>query len=183
MLRNCITLAAMAVGLALSACGVPETASREEAVQLTGVVRGVDTETRRLTVEGRERTVIYRVSDEVRNFDQIEVGDRVTLDYYESVAVAMADPDDPGDALTDTFGARAGAGERPGLAGATVTTFVVEFIAFDASTGIATIRTPEGDVMSVRVAEELRRFARTRSPGDRILVLVEEAVAVGVTPA
>ena len=37
--------------------------------------------------------------------------------------------------------------------------------------------------MSVTVAEELRRFAATRQPGDRIVVAVEEAIAVAVTPA
>jgi Cu/Ag efflux protein CusF len=181
MLRH--MLAATIFGLTLSACAAPETASREETVSLTGVVRGVDTGSRRLTVEGPDRTVVYRVSDEVRNFDQIEVGDRVSLNYYESVAVAMADPDDPGDALTDTFGARSAEGARPGAVGAAVTTFVVELVAYDAPTGIATIRTPQGEVRSVRVARELRRFAAARDPGDRILVLVEEAVAVGVAPA
>lgn len=181
MLRH--VFAMISAALILAACTPPDAAMREQSVQLTGVVRGINADTRRLVVEGEDRTVVYRVSDEVRNFNQIEVGDRVTLDYYESVAVAMADPDDPGETLTDVFGMRAPEGERPGAAGAAVTTFVVELISYDAATGIATIRTPEGRVTSVRVAEELRRFASTRQPGDRILVLVEEAVAVGVTPA
>jgi hypothetical protein len=181
MLRRGFAIAAL--GLVLSACGVPETASREETISLTGTVRAVNLDTRRLLVAGENRQVLYRVSEDVENFDQIEVGDRITLDYYESVAVAMADPDDSGEALTDAFGARAPAGARPGAIGAQVTTFVVELISYDAQTGIATIRTPEGQVTSVRVARELRRFAATRQPGDRILVAVQEAVAVGVTPA
>jgi hypothetical protein len=181
MLRH--TLAAIAIGMGLSACTPPDFAQREETVSLTGVVRGVDTASRRLVVEGEDRTVVYRVSDEVRNFDQIEVGDRITLDYVESVAVAMADPQDPGEPLVDVFGARAPEGARPGVVGASVGTVVVDFVDYDPATHVARIRGPEGNVTSVRVAEELRGFAATRQPGDRILILVEQAVAVAVTPA
>ncbi len=181
MFRSALMTGVMAI--ALAACAIPETASREETVELTGVVRGIDVEARRLVIEGEDRTVVYRVSDEVRNLAEVQVGDEVALEYYEGVALAMADPADSGEAITDTFAGRAPEGARPAAGVASVTSFVVELISYDGGTGIATIRTPEGAVTSVRVAEEFRRFASTREPGDRILVLVEEAVAVGVSPA
>ncbi len=181
MLRS--GLIAGAVFLALAACAVPETASREDTFEVTGVVLAVDTESRRLTLEGEDRTILYRVSDEVRNLDQVEVGDEVTLSYYEAVALAMADPADDGAPLSDAFAGRAPEGAKPAAGVASVTSFVVELLDYDQGTGIATIRMPQGNTTSVRVAEELRRFASTRQPGDRILVLIEEALAVEVVPA
>lgn len=178
--RQVIAAATIAVA---AACTPPETASREESLSLTGTVTAIDKPSRRLTVEGPDRTVVYRVSDEARNFDQVEVGDRITLDYFESVAVTMADTDDSGEPLVDVFGARAAPGQRPGALGATVGTVVVDFIDYDPRTYMARIRTPEGEVVPVMVAEELRRFVSTRQPGDRIIVAVEQAVAVEVTPA
>ena len=152
-------------------------------MQLTGTVEAIDKASRRVLVQGPDRTILYRVSDEVRNFDQVEVGDTITLNYVETVAVAMADPDDTGEPLVDIFGARAEEGQRPGALGATIGTVVVDFIDYDPRTHIARVRTPDGEVLSVTVAEELRRFASTRLAGDRILIAVEEAVAINVTPA
>jgi hypothetical protein len=182
MSRLALALAATLSALVAAGCTPPETASRQETVSVTGTVLAIDPGSRRVAVEGDERTVVYRVSDEARNFEQVEVGDEITLDYYESVAVAMADPDDSGEPLTDVFGVRAPEGTRPGVAGGQITTFVVELVSYNPSTAVATVRLPDGRVTAVTVAEELRRFAATRQPGDRVLVLIEEAVALEVTP-
>ena len=136
-------------------------------MQLTGTVEAIDKASRRVLVQGPDRTILYRVSDEVRNFDQVEVGDTITLNYVETVAVAMADPDDTGEPLVDIFGARAEEGQRPGALGATIGTVVVDFIDYDPRTHIARVRTPDGEVLSVTVAEELRRFASTGLAGDK----------------
>ncbi len=183
MPRLALAFAATLAALVASACTPPESASRQETVSVTGTVLAIDPESRRVAVEGGDGgTVVYRVSDEARNFGQIEAGDEITLDYYESVAVAMADPDDSGEPLTDVFGVRAPEGARPGVAGGQITTFVVELVSYNPSTAVATLRLPDGRVTAVTVAEELRRFAATRQPGDRVLVLIEEAVALEVTP-
>lgn len=176
-------LAVMTIAAAVSACTPPESAGYEESISLTGTVRSIDNASRRIVVEGDDRTVLYRVSNKVRNFDQVEVGDRITLDYVESVAVAMADPNDSGEGLVDVFGARAPEGAKPGALGAMVGTVVVDFMDYAPRTHVARIRMPDGVVTSVTVAEELRRFAATRQAGDRIIVAVEEAVAIEVTPA
>lgn len=183
MVRNAFAAAALAGALALSACSQPpQMAEREQTLTLTGVVQAIDRENRRVVVRGEDRTVQYRVGRQVRNFDQIEVGDQVTLDYIERVAVAMADPADSGEPITDILGVRAPAGARPGAAGVSVSSVVVEFLGYDAAENRASIRWPDGTEQSVFVAEELRRFAATRAVGDRVLVIVEQAMAVAVTP-
>lgn len=182
MLRHAFAAAALAAAVSLSACSqVPQTAEREQTLSLTGVVQAIDRDARRVVVRGEDRTVQYRVGRQVRNFDQIEVGDQVTLDYLERVAVAMADPEDAGEPVTDIFGVRAPEGARPGAAGISVSSVVVEFLGYDAVEHRASIRWPDGTEQSVLVPEELRRFAATRATGDRILVLVEQAMVVAVT--
>ena len=66
------------------------------------------------------------------------------MTYYESVAARMAGPGAGGPATTSIVTGRAPEGSRPaGLVGATVDT-VVEFLAYDPATGVATFKTPEG---------------------------------------
>jgi hypothetical protein len=182
MLRQMLTAGVMVMGIAVSGCTPPEVAQREQTIELTGVVRAIDKADRRVVIEGPERTIQFRVSEEAQNFEQVEVGDRVTLDYFQSVAVTMADPEDSGEALTSALGVRTAPGAMPGAAGASITSLVVELVSYDRQDAIAVIRTPEGEQMSLPVAREMRSFAAARQPGDRILVVIEEAVAVGVTP-
>ena len=182
MFRHALAAAAVVMAVALAACTPPQMAQREQVVSATGTVTAIDRETRRVVIQEPNRTVQYRIGSQVTNFDQVEVGDQVRLDYIESVAVAMADPADTGEPIVDIFGVRAPEGSRPGMAAGSVATVVVELVSYDARSSRATIRTPSGEVRTVSVAPELRRFASTRSPGDRILVLIEQAVAVSVTP-
>jgi len=186
MIGRAFAAATLAVALSLSACGpMTSTASaqREDVVTRTGVVRLIDKESRRVLIEGPDRTVLYRIGPQVRNFDQVEVGDTVTLTATETVAVAMADAADTGEPLVDVYGARAPKGERPGAVAGQVQTLVVTFLGYNEKTKQAQIRLPDGEVRVVNVAPELQSFARSRVIGDRILVLIEQAVAISVTPA
>ena len=66
----------------------PTDVELSDAVVLTADVVGVDKADRILTLVGpRGNVVDVEAGDEVRNFDQIAVGDKVTATYYESVAV------------------------------------------------------------------------------------------------
>jgi HSP20 family molecular chaperone IbpA len=81
--------------LALAACAttksnIPEGKGVElgEAYVITASVVGIDKEDRTLTLRGPHGNVVtVEVPNEVRNFDQIEVGDTVKATYYEAVAV------------------------------------------------------------------------------------------------
>src|SRR5690242_10157244 len=54
----------------------------------TATVTAVDASTRMVTVKGQDGAPItFQASDQVRNFDQIRVGDLVRVEYTESIAV------------------------------------------------------------------------------------------------
>jgi Cu/Ag efflux protein CusF len=161
------------------------TASEQTLVTATATVQAIDQNTRAVTLrddaDGSTFTVV--AGPEVRNLDQVSAGDHVQIDYYRSLAVAMANPSDTGEPLTAAAGARAPEGAMPGAAAVMSTSLVVTLISYDNNTGIATFRTPDGFTRQTAVRPDLRTFAQTLNPGARVLVTMTEAVAVTITEA
>ncbi|SNS14632.1 hypothetical protein [Tropicimonas sediminicola] len=158
-------------------------AERSETVTLTGTIEEVDLESRLFKVRDGRTAVVFRAGPQVQNLDQVMVGDQVTLDYYESVAVGMADPDDPGTAVGEVIGGVAAPGERPAAGVIGSVTGVVEFVSYDPDTQIATVKLQDGTLETARVQPEMQAFAAARVPGDRIVVVIDRAVAIAVTAA
>jgi hypothetical protein len=181
-------LAALSLA-AIAACSpIQMGAERTDTVSRTLTVEEIDRDTRRITVSGDGERFVLRLGDAVVNFDQIEAGDTVNVEYVEFVAAAMADAvglaGTSGDAgsvdLEDVVTAQPG--QRPGMAGGQVTTRIVEFVAYDRSSQRVTLRTEDGNLFSTRIQPEMRRFAQTREPGDRIVITTSTGLAVSVTP-
>ena len=84
-----MTVLALALGFATSSQAVSPTGVEiGDAVVVTADVMGIDKADRIVTLVGRSgNTVDIEAGDEVRNFDRIKVGDKVTVTYYESVAL------------------------------------------------------------------------------------------------
>ena len=172
---------AAAMVLAASACDTNVLmAEREETVSRTGVVREVDPTARRFVVSSEGQRITMRANEQLVNFDQLEVGDRVRVEFRESVAVSMAAPDDTGEPSGASVQVQAPEGAKPGFGEAGIDSFVVDFISYDKKSKKATVKLPGGEVGVFEVAREMRKFAASRAPGDRILVIVEHALAIGV---
>ena len=158
-----------------------QSAQRETVVETTATVVSVDQTTREVklrSASGEEVTVV--AGPEVRNLPQLEAGDVVRMTYYEAVAARMAEPGAGGPATTAVVTGRAPEGSKPaGLIGATVD-MVVEFVAYDPTTGVVTFKTPEGATERVEVNPAMREFAAARKPGDRVAVQLTTAVAVSI---
>lgn len=183
MIRPAFLAAALAL-LSLSGCDTDIlSAERDKTTSSVGTVREIDSASRRFVVRADGQILTLRATDTLRNFDQIEVGDRIRVEYEESVAVGMALPGDTGQPEAVAAGVAAPEGAKPGAAGFEAVSVVVDFIAYDPRARTATIRTQEGDILRVAVPREMRKFARARQPGDRIVVDYERAVAVFVEPA
>ena len=62
--------------------------------QMTTVVTAVDRPTRTISVSGPEKNVVtFKVSDAVRSYDEIAVGDTIAVTYTEALALEMiSDP-------------------------------------------------------------------------------------------
>lgn len=155
-------------------------APRESATLLTATatVESVDMATREVALRTPEGELLnITAGPEVRNLAQVEPGDQVEFDYFESVVVSMADSADPVASAAVVAG-RAPEGDRPGAMAAVATDFVVEFVSYNPNTAQATFITPNGETRRVTVQPQFRQFAETRRTGDRINIALTEAVAV-----
>jgi hypothetical protein len=146
-------------------------------------VREIDRESRTFSVAGGGDRFTIHANDGIANFYQIEVGDRVNVTFTRSTAVAMALPDDTGEAVVISADARRPTGQRPGAFSGQAFSAVVTLVAYDPRTNNPTLRTQDGRLLITNVPRELRRFAAVRTPGDRLLVEILEAAAMAIDPA
>ncbi len=68
-----------------------------------------------------------------------------------------------------------------GFAGGNMVDMVVEFVSYDASTGVATVKTPDGAMRSFRVNPAMRDFAAARRPGERVAIEATNAAVISIT--
>ncbi|WP_372013276.1 hypothetical protein [Pseudoxanthomonas sp. 10H] len=183
---------AISASLFLAACsgapdtkpGAPVTLSSEQ-VTLEGSITRVDRANRMVTIRGSEGAELdVYAGDQVRNFDQLQVGDRVSMDYTRAIAAELQ-PAGSGEVGTSVQqgGSRSGAGGRPGGAASETVTVVAEVLAVDTVAHTVTLRGPRGNVVAVAVQrDDLRaRLGRVKA-GDLLRVTFTEAVAVNIRP-
>jgi Cu/Ag efflux protein CusF len=152
----------------------------EGLVTATATVKKLDLKTRKVTLERADGSLVtFRAGDNVRNLDQVKVGDSVTASFYESVAFAVKKPGDAqmGVEVAEGVG-RAEPGQKPAAAGARVTTITAKIIGIDKKAGTVSLETPDGEATTVKARDpnNLDRVA----VGDLVEITLTEAVAVSV---
>jgi hypothetical protein len=141
MKRALAVLAVLAVLPLVARAQKPVT--QTDAVELTAKIEAID-KTSRLVIlkdEGGEVETIY-CGPEVKRFDELKVGDTITLRYYESVAYAIRKPGQPS-GLPAATGPKVtrSQGPRPGGTIAQQETATVTVKAIDAKVPSITRRT------------------------------------------
>lgn len=120
------------------------------------------------------------VSDDVKNFDQVEMGDTVTLSYSESIHVRAYDANivDEESMVEAAFG-EADKGEKPGKFVASRMVLVATIDAIDLANNTVTLKDADGDteVFPARYPENLKKV----KVGDKVIITHTEAVAINVT--
>jgi hypothetical protein len=151
------------------------------AVTAAASVEAIDIANRVVTLKGPQGKVFEVVAGpEVRNFDQIKVGDEVRVRYLEAVTLELKkggggvrERVESGDA------ARAKAGEKPGAAEVRRVTVVADVTAVDPKTQTVTLRGPNRTV-DLKLKDP-KQFALVKV-GDQVEATYTEAVAVTVEP-
>jgi hypothetical protein len=146
----------------------------------TARVLEIDHETREVTLlldDGD--TFTSKVGDEVRNLDQVGVGDLIYTHYTESVSIqVVADDGSAPESLVQEDTARAGAGKMPGYAAteSAITTAIVEAIDLEQNT--FKLLEPDGEIRqyAARNPDNLRLAA----VGDKVIVTVTTSVVITV---
>src|SRR6185295_14791273 len=107
---------------------------RESSTSSTSaVVEAIDQQTRMITLRGPAgNRVTFKAGERVKNLDQIQVGDRVVVDYYESMAIQVVKPGTSADQV-ETIVDAAEPGEKPGGAAVQRTTMTATIEQIDPS--------------------------------------------------
>jgi len=161
----------------------PGKVSVTEAVRVSAAVVGIDKVGRTVDLKGpKGRVVTLAVSDDVRNFDQVQLGDQVVVRYVRALSLelkktgsAIMEKSEKSDAV------RAPAGARPGAAGARQVTVLANVVAVNKKTKTITLKGPKGNVVDL-IAEDPKQLALVKK-GDQVEAIYTEAVAISVEPA
>ncbi len=152
-----------------------------EGVQFQGKFKSVDAKTRKVVVvgpEGREFEAI--LGDNIKNFNQIKVGDIVTLSITK---VIVSDVKVVSNGIKEreekqTF-SRAQAGEKPAGMIEHQVRIVADVVAIEAKTNIVTLKGPTKTVQ-VAVGPEIIKGIKV---GNQIEAVITQNIAIQVTAA
>lgn len=160
----------------------PGKASAVNVVEMAATVVGIDKTTRTVTLRGPQgRTLDVVCGDEVRNFDQIRVGDQVSARYQESLTLELKKAQSPAGAAGVGVAARASAGARPsGLVGREIQV-LADVVAVDPAKSTVSLKGPRGNVVDLKVQNQ--DHFKVVKVGDQVEALYTEALAIAVTPA
>lgn len=176
-----IFLLLAATGSALagdSGAGVP---ARAEGllVTLTATVEAVDLKERTVDLRREDGEVVtIDAGDEVRNLDQVKVGDIVEVDYYEVMVTAL-EPSATGvrERIERVDTERAEPGEKPAGAVTRTVEIVSTVMALDVKERLATLKGPERTI-TVLVDEDVD--LSEVKVGDDVRAVYRESIAVRV---
>ncbi len=156
-------------------------AVRADTRMATAKVSNVDRANRKVTLrsdDGKEETLT--LGPEVRNFDQIEVGDTVTAEYVEAVAVFVRAPSEPPSGAALSSIQVAPKGQKPGATMMQQTEMTATIDDIDYAKRTATLRNTEGKVRQIKVDDRIQNLERFKK-GDEIVIRHTEALAIAVT--
>ena len=167
---------------AVVAASSPGQATMAAAVTVSATVEAIDKATRQVTLKGPQGKLnTITAGPEVRNFDQVKVGDVVTVRYMEALSLTLMKDGKELRGMTETPGAaRSAAGERPAGVVANRTEVTANVIALDAATQTVTLKGPTRTVdLKVPDAGQFKLI----KVGDQIKAVFTEALALSVEPA
>jgi hypothetical protein len=161
----------------------PGRATVARSVQISAQVVSLDKATRTLTLKGPKGNVVDLVAgDEVKNFDQIKLGDFVVARYAEALTLELRKTKGAAGGVAVREGAaRAKPGERPAVAGAREVTAIADVIGVDPKKSTITLKGPRGNVVVLNV-QNPDQFKVVKK-GDQVEVTYTEALALSVEPA
>ena len=153
-----------------------------QTVKATATITAIDKKTRDVTLKGpKGNELTLTAGPEIKNFDQLKVGDLVDAQYVEALTLQLVKGGGQKVALTektDMVGAKAGA--QPGGAMGRQVTVIADVVALDAATQTVTLKGPNRTVdLAVKDPAQFKLIAK----GDQVEAKYTQAVALSVEPA
>jgi len=193
MMRQIISAAAIAAAVAFAASAVAQTgavavgsapgkAGIAQTVKITATITAIDKATRDVTLKGPQgNELVVTAGPEVKNFDNLKVGDQVDLQYVEALTLELKKGGGLVVARTEQKGAvGAKPGEKPAGAVGRQVTIVADVVGLDPAKQVVTLKGPQRTVdLKIADPEQFKRIAK----GDQVEATFTQAVALAVEPA
>jgi hypothetical protein len=160
----------------------PGRAAAAQVVKASVVVTSIDAANRGLTLktaDGRAFDVV--AGPEVRNFEQIKVGDRVVAEYVRALTLELRKGGGVRQSTESTDAVRAQKGEKPGGAVGGRITILADVVDVNPKDKTISLRGPKGNVLVMDV-QNPDQFKVVKK-GDQVEAEYSEALAIAVVPA
>jgi hypothetical protein len=155
---------------------------KERVVTLTATVEAIDVGQRLVTLKGPQGNVVTVTVDErVKNLPQVQVGDQVTVKYYEAIALRVLAPGEAPSAGATGAVATAPTGQKPAGVGAREVTVTATVEAIDQKASTVTFKGPQGKSVTVK-AQDPNNLKKVKV-GDKVEITYTEALGISVEKA
>jgi hypothetical protein len=149
-------------------------------VVLKATVEAIDHVVRTITLKGPQGVpVTFKVDPSVKNFDQVEKGDKVVARYLESIAIYVekAKSKPTSDAVSAVEVTPRG--KKPAGISANVTEVKASVESVNYRKRTLTLKGPEGKTFNFKADKRVKNLREIRA-GDEIVVRHTEALAISV---
>ena len=180
MTRN-VTLGLAAVLVAGSLAHAAQTVKKSESVTATATIQAIDKANRLVTLKdetGAEDTM--QVTPAMKRFDELKVGDKVKVTYYESLVLQVRRPGDPAKTGGTDAALTKGTGASPSATLSVQQTTTVEVLAIDQKLPSITVKTADGRTVTRKVEE--RKNLEGVKVGDKIDITYTQAALMSIDP-
>jgi hypothetical protein len=186
MARQVLLCAALIVGAAsvsyaASQQATPAPITKATTATATVTIQAIDSTARLITIkndaDGTED--IIHAGPEVKRFDQLKVGDKVNIRYYESLVMQLRKPGEASTPAKDVSQTTPTTG-KVGTTIARQQTTTVSVVAVDPSVPSITVKTADGHTITRKVQDA--KNLQGVSPGDKIDLTYTQAALIDVLP-
>lgn len=151
-----------------------------DVVEVTSSIEAIDKTARLVTLKGPdgEMDTVY-AGPEVKRFDELKVGDKVTFRYYDSLVYQIRKPGDPTPARpAGEVGLVRGTGPKPGATISEQMTATVKVMAIDQKVPSVTVQTDDGRTLSFKVDD--KKNLKGVNVSDKVEITYTSAVMITV---
>ena len=165
------------------ACAAKEPFKKEETSRSRRRSKRSIQRSRLLVLDGPAGTSVIAAGPEVKNFDQIKVGDKVKVTYKAAFAAKITKSKEQPNDHGRCGGLHRAQGSMPAAAVGKRSPRTVVIESVDTSFDTVSFKRPDGLVRTIAVeSPEGKKFIRTLKKGDKVDVEYTEALAISVVP-
>ena len=182
-MRTAVTAMSVALCLAVAAAASAQAPiTKAQSVSATATIQAIDATARTLTLKdesGVEDT--YSVGPEVTRFNELKVGDKVKMTYYESLVLVVRKPGDAPASASAEAAVTRGKGALPGATMAVQAKMTVTVKAIDPAVPSVTVTTSDGRTVTRKIED--KKVIEGVKVGDQVDITYTRALVTNIERA